>query len=246
MKDSLGRFQTGVLFGGTSEIGRAIVSALTWQPGARLWLASRRDPGELTVDAEVHVEWVEWDAAMLERAESILLSIPDDIDVVVVAAGALGAAKHPERDVQGSLAVLETTAVGAAAALLSAAERLRLQGHGSLIVLSSIAAVPVRVDNLVYGAAKATLDALAIGLHEVLGASGVEVYVVRPGFVHSKMTAGLSPAPFATTPEAVAGLVANAVAHRRTGVVWTPRILGVVSRAMRMAPRAALRRLSRN
>lgn len=243
MRDSLGRFQTGVMFAGTSEIGQAIAAGLAWQPGARLWLASRRDPGDVAVGAGVRTEWTRWDAAVRERAESILASIPTDVDVVIVAVGVLATAEHPERDVPGALAVLDTNALGAAAAVLAAAERFRTQGHGTLIVLSSIAAVPVRTDNLVYGAGKAALDALAIGLHELLRSSGVDVYVVRPGFVRGKMTAGLPAAPFATTPSAVAGLVARAVAERRTGVVWAPRILSIVSLVMRMAPRRLLRRL---
>jgi decaprenylphospho-beta-D-erythro-pentofuranosid-2-ulose 2-reductase len=68
-------------------------------------------------------------------------------------------------------------------------------------VLLSVAAVErPRASNPIYGAAKAGLDALAQGLSDAIASSGVRVLVVRPGFVKTRMTAGLEPAPFATTP----------------------------------------------
>ena len=57
-----------------------------------------------------------------------------------------------------------------------------------------------------------------------LAADGVHMLIVRPGFVESKMTTGLKPAPFATTPEKVADATVKALrAKRRT--VWVPGML---------------------
>ena len=66
--------------------------------------------------------------------------------------------------------------------------------------------------------------------------------VVRPGFVRSKMTADMQPAPFATDPEAVA---ARAVAGMRRGAhtVWAPGILRYVFMVLRHVPRPVFRRL---
>jgi decaprenylphospho-beta-D-erythro-pentofuranosid-2-ulose 2-reductase len=71
----------------------------------------------------------------------------------------------------------------------------------------------------------------------------VKVVVVRPGFVHTKMTAGLKAAPFSTTPEAVATVVADAV---RTGKpeVYAPGVLRFVFGAFRVLPRPVWRILS--
>ena len=73
---------------------------------------------------------------------------------------------------------------------VAVANQLRRQGHGALVVLSSVAGERVRKANFVYGATKAGLDGFAQGLGDSLVGDGVHVLVVRPGFVHSAMTAG--------------------------------------------------------
>ena len=93
-----------------------------------------------------------------------------------------------------------------------------------------------------YGAAKAGLDALAQGLADGTQDSGVRVLVVRPGFVASKMTAGLKPAPMATTPEAVAEATVKALAGR-AHTVWVPGKLRAVFAILRHVPRPVYRRL---
>ncbi len=82
---------------------------------------------------------------------------------------------------------------GAVSSGLAAANRLREQGHGTLVVLSSVAGERVRAENLVYGATKAGLDGFAQGLGDALQGTGARVMVVRPGFVHTRMTEGREP-----------------------------------------------------
>ncbi|GGV87939.1 hypothetical protein GCM10010294_70280 [Streptomyces griseoloalbus] len=66
--------------------------------------------------------------------------------------------------------------------------------------------------------------------------------VVRPGFVWTRMTAGLPEAPLATTPEAVATAVELGL-RRRSETVWVPGTLRVVMAAVRHLPRAVFRQL---
>jgi len=88
-----------------------------------------------------------------------------------------------------------------AAALTAVSTRLRRQGKGRIFVLSSVAGNRVRGANFVYGSGKAGLDVFAVVLGEALRGSGVSVHVVRPGFVHTKMTDGLPATPFAIGPD---------------------------------------------
>jgi decaprenylphospho-beta-D-erythro-pentofuranosid-2-ulose 2-reductase len=132
-----------------------------------------------------------------------------------------------------------TAAVSVGVAL---AERLRAQGHGSIVALSSVAGERARRSNFVYGSTKAGLDAFYTGLTEALRADGVGVTVVRPGFVHTRMTEGMRPAPLATTPQKVAARVVAAVRDRREQV-WVPAPLRGVMSVLRHLPRPVFRRL---
>ena len=135
------------------------------------------------------------------------------------------------------LAVARTNYVGVVASGLVAARCLRRQGHGTLVVLSSVAGERVRRANFVYGSTKAGVDGFAQGLGDALAGSGAHVLVVRPGWVATKMTAGRPPAPLATTPEAVADAVVAAIATGKD-VVWIPSALRWVFAVLRHLPRS--------
>jgi len=241
VKDALGRVESVLVLGGGSEIGLATARALAARGTRRLVLAAR-SPERLAGDAatlraagaEVALEpWDATDVAGQEAAIAGLFDRHGDLDVVLAAAGVL----------DGSPAeVISTNFLGLAAAIAPAAERLRAQGHGTVVVLSSVAGERARRSNYLYGSSKAGLDAFAQGLGDALAGSGVGVLVVRPGFVHTKMTAGLDPAPLATTPEKVADAIVAGLAHG-SHTVWVPGVLRWVMSVLRHLPRPLFRRL---
>ena len=112
------------------------------------------------------------------------------------------------------------------------------------MVLSSVAAVRPRKANFVYGAAKTGLDAFARGLADSLHGSGVRLLLVRPGFVIGRMTAGMPPAPLATTPAAVGAATAAALRAGESSV-RVPAPLAGLAVGLRLVPRPAWRRVSR-
>lgn len=244
MIDALGGAQRVLVLGGGSELARATIAALDLRPGARVVLAGRGvepwDPG-----ADVTVSTLDWDAAGgAAAAEAVIdaaVASLGDLDIVLAAAGVLGA--QAEASPEAAAAVLTVNLVGVGVACLAAGRALRAQGHGVLVVFSSVAGLRARSDNYVYGASKAGLDALASGLGDALAGSGARVVVVRPGFVHGRMTAGMTPAPFATTPEAVGTAVAAAI-RSGAAVVHVPRQLGPLFRVLGQLPRPLWRRLA--
>ena len=64
-----------------------------------------------------------------------------------------------------------------------------------IVALSSVAGERVRRSNFVYGSTKAGMDGFYLGLGEALRGTGARVLVVRPGFVHTKMTEGRDAGP---------------------------------------------------
>jgi decaprenylphospho-beta-D-erythro-pentofuranosid-2-ulose 2-reductase len=86
------------------------------------------------------------------------------------------------------------------------------------------------------------LDGFFLGLGEALRAHGVRVLVVRPGFVKSKMTAGLDEIPLSVTPDDVAEAITAAIQSKRE-LIWVPGPLRAVMSGLRHVPRPLFRRL---
>ncbi|MDN0195270.1 decaprenylphospho-beta-D-erythro-pentofuranosid-2-ulose 2-reductase [Streptomyces sp. S.PNR 29] len=249
MKDAFGFPQSLLVLGGTSEIALATARRLIARRTRTVWLAGRPSPaleesaGHLRgLGAEVHT--VAFDALSPESHEGVLGKVfaEGDIDMVLLAFGVLGDQAHDEREPASAVRVAQTNYTGAVSAGLVSARALQAQGHGSLVVLSSVAGERARRSNFIYGSSKAGLDAFAQGLGDALHGTGVHVMVVRPGFVRSKMTAGLEQTPLATTPEAVATAIELGL-RRRSELVWVPGALRLVMSALRHVPRAVFRRL---
>ncbi|MEY2959917.1 MAG: hypothetical protein RLZZ01_2485 [Actinomycetota bacterium] len=240
--------QTILLLGGTSEIGRAIVERFA-APGTRTVVLGCRDveaaaPDELSVGTATVVTR-RFDAADTSSHESFVAEVIDDfgdIDVAIVAFGRLGDQDELVERPDLAADLVHVNFTGTVSTGLALAAAMRRQGHGRLVLLSSVAGERARASNFVYGASKAGLDAFGQGLADLLSGTGVGVTVVRPGFVRTRMTAHLPAAPFATTPGAVADrAVAGALAGRHT--VWAPGILRVIFSLLRHLPRPVFRRL---
>ncbi len=251
MKDALGSPQSMLLLGGTSEIGLATAKALVSRRTRTVVLAGRR-PAALEAPVE------ELRALGAERVEVLAFDADDtashadfvaraftacgDIDVALLAFGVLGDQRSAEDAPEQAVALLRTNLVGAASLGLHVAQHLRRQGHGTLAVLSSVAGERARRSNFVYGSSKAGMDAFFEGLGDSLVGSGANVLLVRPGFVHTKMTAGLDPPPFSTTPEKVAEVIVKAI-ESGAERAWAPPQLRYLMSAVRHLPRSLFRRI---
>jgi decaprenylphospho-beta-D-erythro-pentofuranosid-2-ulose 2-reductase len=252
VRNALGQVQSVLVLGGGSDIAQAIVGRLI-DGGCRTVLLAARRPDALMPDIETMrargattIEVVPFDALQSEGHAALIDDLFErfgDIDVALLAVGVLGDQADFEADPSAAAEAVSANYVGAVSSGLAVANRMRAQGHGTIVVLSSVAGERVRKANFVYGSSKAGLDAFAQGLGDSLAGSGVHVTVVRPGFVHSKMTSGMSPAPFATTPDAVAEAVVKAIATNRA-VIWVPGPLRWVMAAFRHLPRGAWRKVS--
>lgn len=238
------------MLGGRSEIGVAVAERLVRQGARTVVLAARRSAdldAEAARLAPADVHRVEFDADDLAAQEKVLADVVQrhgELDTVVVAFGILGDQAAAERDPGHALSIVHTDYVAHVHVLTLLANLLRAQGHGTLVVFSSVAGVRVRRANYVYGSAKAGLDGFASGLADALHGSGVRLLLVRPGFVIGRMTRGMSPAPFASTPDQVADATVAALRGGR-GEVWVPAVLRPVFALMRVLPRPLWRRLPR-
>ena len=251
MIDAVGAPSSVLVLGGTSEIGEAVVTELAAKGRlTRVVLAARPSARRDDVATRVRslgvarVDVEDFDATLTAVHGALVDRVFDDgdLDVVVVAAGILTEKDDALGDPSVAVETGMANYVGLMSVTLHAVRRMRAQGYGVLVVLSSVAGERPRRANFVYGSTKAGLDAFATGLGDDLHGSGVSVLVVRPGFVIGRMTAGMKPAPFATTPAAVGAAVA-ANLTRGTTTIWVPAVLRPIMSILRHLPRAVFRRL---
>lgn len=241
-----------VVFGGRSEIGLAVAHRLA--PGRTIVLASRPGGDVSTLAAPLltagatAVELVDFDADDLDSHARVVEDVESrigNIDIAVLAFGILGDQDVAERDARAAARILHTDFVAQAALLTVLAERMKPHRSGVLVAFSSVAGQRVRRANYVYGSAKAGLDGFASGMADALHGTGVTLVIPRPGFVIGRMTEGMDPAPFSSTPDQVADAVVERVLDRRAGVVWIPWQLRVMFAIARAVPQPIWRRMPR-
>lgn len=242
-----------LILGGRSEIGVAVAERLVNDSNGTVILAARRS-GDL--DAEeaavrkagaTEVVRAEFDAAKLDTHEQLLRELfarHAPIGTAVISFGILGDQQRAESDAAHAVDVVHIDYVAHVNVLTQLANLLREQGSGRIAVFSSVAGVRVRRANYVYGSAKAGLDGFANGLADALVGSGVSLSIIRPGFVIGRMTQGMSPAPWSSTPDQVADAAVAAVRKGRRAV-WVPGILRWVFATMRLVPQPIWRRMPR-
>jgi short-subunit dehydrogenase len=239
-----------VLFGATRGIGRAVARELAAR-GAQLFLLGRdreacgrsaRDlelRGAPSPVATAHCDLLDpaGFGAALDAADRAL----GGFDTAILSAGLFAPQERLEADAALRRELLAADFAHSIEWCEAARERLLARGGGTLCAFSSVAGERGRSRVALYGAAKAGLSAYLEALDHRFAARGLRVVNVVPGFVHTSMTDGERPPPFAGTPAAVARRVVRAL-ERGTPVVYAPGIWRAVMLGVRALPRAVMRR----
>jgi decaprenylphospho-beta-D-erythro-pentofuranosid-2-ulose 2-reductase len=242
---------TVLILGGTSDIARALCRDLAHRDTRTIILAGRNEnalKAYSTVFEEndgptVHI--VAFDATDPTGHTALLDDVTrrfGDLDLVVLAFGSLGDPAHLAENHLATVDLLSTNYLGAASVLHPVTQHLSRQGHGTIVVLSSAAAYRPLPTNYAYASSKAALDHYCLGLSENLAGTGVRLMVVRPGYVHTKMTSHLPAPPMATTPDNVAAAITRAFDSQKD-VVWVPSRIRWATLLLRHLPPAVIRKL---
>ena len=249
MIDAVGTPQTLLLLGGTSDIALAIARRYASVRPLEVILAARPTDRRTTAAAELTelgctVREVDFSANDLDSHAATIQTCfaGEDVDVAVVAFGLLGDAEQLWHDPAAAAELAQVNYVAPVHCGVLLSNALRTQGHGVIVALSSVAGEKVRRSNFVYGSSKAGMDGFYLGLGEALRGTGVDVLVVRPGFVTTKMTAGMPAAPLSVNAEQVARATVAAVHDHKT-LIWVPTAFRPVMSALRHVPRPMFRKL---
>ena len=252
MRNAFGQPQSVVVLGGTSDLALAVLRRLVDQRASRIVLAGRddaslqRNADALKAHGATEVETVRFDAADSATAESTVNQCFDaaggSVDLVLVALGQLGDQSELDNSAAKTAALFTVNLTWPAAALAALRSKLLAQGAGHVAVFSSVAGVRVRRSNFTYGSTKAGLDAFTHGWAESVRSGGIKVQIIRPGFVRTKMTEGLSEAPFTTDVDEAADIIAKGLGTSRM-VIWSPPVLQAAFLILRHLPAIIFRRL---
>lgn len=241
-----------VVLGATSAIAEATARLYAGE-GAELLLVGRQRERLAAIAADLRlrgaprVETAECDLAAADSATESITSLAGmlgGVDHVLVAYGTLGDQKESETDLTAAAANLMVNFTSAACWTLAAAEFLARQGHGSLVVLGSVAGDRGRRANFVYGAAKSGLATLVEGIAHRFAASGPRAVAVKPGPVITPMTEGFANRKglLWSTPETVAAIVRRA-ADRGGPAVYAPWFWRWIMLIIRLLPARVFNRL---
>jgi decaprenylphospho-beta-D-erythro-pentofuranosid-2-ulose 2-reductase len=240
--------RSALILGAGSDIARACAHRLAGQGYGVLMLAAR-DPGALAADAEDlrirhqgQVTTHAFDALDTDGFAPFLDGLGTLPDVVICAVGLLGTQADSAADAGVAARVMRTNFEGPALILGLIANRMEARGSGTIVGISSVAGERGRASNYVYGAAKAGFTAFLSGLRNRLAGQGVRVITVIPGFVATRMTAGMDLNPRLTAqPDEVAAAIARAI-DRGRDVVWVRPVWRLIMAIIRALPEAVFKR----
>lgn len=240
-----------VILGATKGMGRALARKMAAR-GDRIFLLGRNEEdlqasvadlearavGVTTGYAHCDLDRIETFTPALDQADAAL----GGIDVVVVTAAQFATQDALEADIELTRRLLSTNFTNTVVFCELARSRLMARGGGTLCVFSSVAGERGRKPVILYGATKAGLTRYLEGLDHKYRSQGLITVCVKPGFVRTSMTAGLSSPPFASDPEPVAERVLRAV-DRGQPVIYVPAIWFAIMIVIRSLPRFVMRRI---
>lgn len=245
------RWQHALVIGASSGIGEALARRLA-ASGVCVALVARRATELERIAEEINREsddqraWVfTHDVADVDAVPELLQTISRELgglDLVIYAAGLMHPVAFDEFDHSKDVPMIETNLTGAIAWLGCTAERFARLGAGTIVGIGSVAGDRGRCGNPAYHAAKAGLHTYLESLRNRVSRFGVRVVTIKPGFVDTPMTQGLSGLFWLISADRAAEIILSK-ARKRTQTAYVPARWRVVMWIIRSIPSFIFRRL---
>lgn len=239
-----------LIIGATSAIAEATARIFAAR-GDSLALAGRdtqqlnRIADDLRIRGASSTYALELDANDFDQHESVVQKATDQLgglDIALIAHGTLSNQADCEKDFSLALKELNTNAISVMSLLTVLANRMQTQNSGQLAVIGSVAGDRGRPSNYVYGTAKAAVATFCEGLRARLSPHGVNVLLIKPGFVDTPMTASFKKGLLWAKPDLIARLIVGAL-ERRRDIIYTPAFWALIMLVIRCIPGPIFKKL---
>lgn len=216
---------TVLLLGATSDMAVAMARTMAAK-GYDIQLAARNSgrlkplQGDITVRYGVNCTVHEFDATAFATHHDFYYSLNPKPDVVICVFGYMSDNVAACKNWDEASKMINSNYTGAVSVLNIVAEDFAVRKSGTIVGISSVAGERGRQSNYIYGSAKAGFTAYLSGLRNRMYHCGVHVVSVLPGFVDTKMTAGLNLPPLLTAnTQQVADAVEKAI-RKKQNIVY--------------------------
>jgi decaprenylphospho-beta-D-erythro-pentofuranosid-2-ulose 2-reductase len=229
---------TALVLGATSDMAVAMARQFASQ-GYAVQLAARQPEHLAALASDLHIRYgvsatsYAFDAGDFASHSRFYDALTPKPDVTICVFGYMADEAVAAKDWDVAWRMIHTNYVGAVSILQVIAQEYAQRQAGIIVGISSVAGDRGRASKLIYGSSKAGFSAYLSGLRNKLATAGVHVLSVKPGFVYTRMTEGMTLPPLLTaTPEQVALAVYHAVVRRKNTlyVKWMWRWIMLVIR----------------
>lgn len=218
--------KTVLLLGASSDVGKALATLYNSR-GYNLILAGRNESdlnGQLSsLPLKENVSITLFDARDFDQHKAWFSNLPIKPDIAICVFGYLGDQNTAMNDWSEAHNIIDTNYTGAVSILNVIAQEFQKRNAGIIAGISSVGGDRGRQSNFIYGSAKAGFTAYLSGLRNRLFKDGVHVLTVKPGFINTKMTAGLNlPKPITASPKQVAEKIYNGIDKKKNVIYVLP------------------------
>ncbi|HBQ22245.1 MAG TPA: short-chain dehydrogenase [Alphaproteobacteria bacterium] len=240
---------TVLILGARSDIGMALAHRYA-RAGYDVQIAARNhetlfnDVADLSLRYQSNVTAYEFDALDIASHPHFVTNLPVLPDIAISTVGYLGNQPEAQTASAEALLIMRSNFEGPASILEELAHHFEKRGSGCIIGISSVAGERGRASNYIYGSSKAGFTAYLSGLRNRLAKGNVQVLTVLPGFVDTKMTAGMNlPRKLTASSDEVAEAIYHA-AKSGKNVVYVRKIWKLIMLLIRNIPEPIFKKMN--
>lgn len=238
-----------LIIGATSDMAKAIAHEYA-DKGYNLYLATRHTEAletfatDIKIRHNVDVQLLALDIVAYSTHQTFYTAIKTKPIGLISAVGYLGEQEKAQNAFGEAQAIIDTNYTGLISLFNIIANDFENRKKGFIVGISSVAGDRGRKSNYIYGSAKAAFSTYLSGLRNRLFESGVSVLTVKPGFVATKMTAGMDlPEKLTAQPVDVAKDIYHAQ-QKKKNVLYTKWIWRWVMLIIRSIPEFQFKKMS--